>query len=293
MKFFIIILIHWYFTPVHVFSTIKHSHGHTFYFSNRPPRRVCILNLRRFPDVRHGAVDSGRLRPRKEHHRRHTNASLVQRRQKRIVHIGFGGQRFTDEKRRRLRFPARSILANKTSAVHVNIACDFSVCTYTVVGTTRVPRRAGRLQRLHVAGATIPERPSGRQTRASAFRRDRPTCRLVRSRRDSSCWTDPPVRARAYGAARELFPPRPHTSHNVFGRELAPRRRTHTHPPESEGSKRQSFEKLVYHIETVVGLTRVFSLLSKNTVYATDFIITAVKHIYMYLRIYKCMNMWI
>lgn len=77
--------------------------------------------MRRFLDDRYGAVDPGRFHSREEHHRRHSDASLVQRRQERVVHICFGSQWITDEKRRRLRFSARSIRANKTSAVHVNI----------------------------------------------------------------------------------------------------------------------------------------------------------------------------
>lgn len=59
-------------------------------------------------DDRHvDAIDHpGRFRPGKEHYRWHTNAGLVQRRQKRAVHIRFGSQWFADEKRRRLWFVA-------------------------------------------------------------------------------------------------------------------------------------------------------------------------------------------
>lgn len=77
-----------------------------------------------FPDGGHGvATDSGGRGPGAEHHRRHTDAGLVQGRQERAVHIGVDRQRAADAARRRIRSAARGVRPDQVAALLVSTQC--------------------------------------------------------------------------------------------------------------------------------------------------------------------------
>lgn len=79
-----------------------------------------------FPDDGHCvATDPGGRDPGAEHHRRHTDAGLVQGRQERAVHIGVGRQRAADAARHRIRSSARGVRPDQVAAILVSTRCPY------------------------------------------------------------------------------------------------------------------------------------------------------------------------